>query len=293
MKNSHQAVLLTEVIENLAIKPDGIYIDATFGRGGHSGEILKKLNSNGRLIALDRDLDAIKFAQQEPALAQDARLQLVHTAFSHLQSVAEQHGVLLRVDGILIDLGVSSPQLENAQRGFSFLKSGPLDMRMDTREDLTAMTWINTASEQDMINVFRTYGEERYAKRIASFIVQARTEEPISTTGQLAEIVAKGHPRWERHKHPATRVFQAIRIFINQELEQINMTLPQIKSVLKTGGRLLIISFHSLEDRIVKRFIQSHPADFKRIAKIKPSRAEVLQNPRARSALLRVTEKIS
>ena len=295
--NEHKPVLLNEVIENLAIVADGIYMDATFGRGGHAAVIMANLNASGKLFAMDRDPEAINSAKQQEIFATKNFL-IQQDSFVMLKKFAEQQNVVGKVNGILLDLGVSSPQLENAARGFSFLKEGPLDMRMNPEQGMTAAEWINSARENEIERVLNEYGEERYARRIAAAIVRARTAQKITTTTALAEIIADAHPRWERHKHPATRSFQAIRIFINQELEQLAAVLEQCIQILAIGGRLVVISFHSLEDRIVKQFIQFHakkelPPDLKKIAKIKPERAEVLTNPRARSALLRVAEKIA
>lgn len=307
----HQPVLLNEVIEQLAIKPDGIYIDGTFGRGGHAEVILKNLGPNGQLIAFDKDLEAIKAAQENP-IFNDARFSIKQGSFTTLLDHMESLNCVGKVAGILLDLGVSSPQLDDAERGFSFLRDGPLDMRMDTTQDMNAASWINSASEREISFVLKEYGEERYAPRIAAAIVKARDQYPITTTGQLAEIVAKAHPRWEPHKHPATRAFQAIRIFVNSELDELRQVLEQCLTILAIGGRLLTISFHSLEDRIVKEFIAFHgsgnhwPRDLpitqdviaetlrvKRInGAIRASATELEQNPRSRSAILRIMEKL-
>lgn len=305
----HQPVLMTEVLHGLAIKPNGIYIDATFGRGGHSTAILSQLNNEGKLLAIDKDLSAYHYAKKQ--FATDKRFTVRHGLFTQLIKFVEELNWTGKVDGILLDLGVSSPQLDDPQRGFSFLRDGPLDMRMDTTQQPDAASWINQASETDICQVLRDYGEERYAKRIAKAIVRERDLEPIITTGRFAEIVAAAHPAWERHKHPATRSFQALRIFINHELEELSNTLKQCVEILTIGGRLAVISFHSLEDRIVKQFIREKseadklpkhiPIIFsheqKRIRNIgkaiKTSEAEIKLNPRARSAVLRLAEKIA
>jgi len=308
---SHQPVLLKEVLEHLAIKPDGIYIDGTFGRGGHSSEILKHLGPNGHLLAIDKDAEAIQ-AAQDKGLCADPRFHIHQGSFISLSALAAAKGWIGQVDGILLDLGVSSPQLDDASRGFSFLKDGPLDMRMDSTQPQDAKQWIHTAEEAEIAEVLKTYGEERYSRRIAAFIVAARLESPIETTGRLAEIVAKAHPRWEPHKNPATRTFQAIRIFINRELDELTQVLPQSLDILKAGGRLAVISFHSLEDKLVKNFLNGYgsaahlPRELPltatevqaalRLKKItgavRATTAEITENPRARSAILRVMEKI-
>lgn len=292
MKKLHQPVMLREVLDNLITDPDGIYIDATFGRGGHAIEILKKLSTNGKLFAIDKDPEAVLYAQKNIT---DKRFLIKQGSFDMLEEFAEQHNITGKITGILFDLGVSSPQLDEPLRGFSFQKEGPLDMRMDTTQKLTAATWINSASEQEIIDVLKELGEERYAKRIAQFIDRERKTNPIHTTTQLAKIVLAANPRWEHRKHPATRTFQAIRIFINQELQQLQTALNQALKILALHGRFAVISFHSLEDRIVKQFIQTESKAFrlKKIAKIKPTREETLQNRRSRSALLRVAEKIA
>lgn len=303
----HVPVLLDEVITGLHIKPDGIYIDATFGRGGHSLAILAKLNEQGKLFAIDKDDEAIRFAEQS---IQDKRFTIRKGSFVMLQQWIESLQLGQKIDGILLDLGVSSPQLDSPERGFSFLRDGPLDMRMDITNPLTAERWINTAPEREIAQVLKEYGEERFSKRIANAIVTARAQHVITRTLQLAEIIKKSNPSWEKHKHPATRSFQAIRIFINQELEDLSECLAQCLTVLKTGGRLAVISFHSLEDRIVKRFFKQE-AQGKQLPKDLPVKdcdiektikligkaqyageAEVAANPRARSAVLRIVEKL-
>lgn len=308
---SHTPVLQQAVQQYLAIKPQGIYIDATFGRGGHSADILRQLGPEGQLLAIDKDPEAIQAAQDKGFCA-DPRFHIEQGSFTTLYAHAAARGWIGKVDGILLDIGVSSPQLDDAQRGFSFTQDGPLDMRMDNTQSQDAKHWINTAKEAEIATVLKTYGEERYARRIAAFIVAARAESPIETTGRLAEIVAKAHPRWEPHKNPATRSFQAIRIFINQELEELETVLPQSLETLKTGGRLVVISFHSLEDKLVKQFFNTYgsaahlPRELPltaveldttlRLKKItgavRATTAEITENPRARSAILRVMEKI-
>lgn len=300
----HRSVLLDEAVEALAMKPDGIYVDATFGRGGHTRLILDGLGAGGRLIALDRDPEAVAAGQ---AIG-DSRLAVRHAAFSQLQRVLHELDVPA-VDGVLLDLGVSSPQLDDAARGMSFRFDAPLDMRMDTSQGETAQEWLAQASQRQIAEVIRNYGEERFASEIAKTIVAARSRAPITTTGQLAEIVAQAVRTREPGQHPATRSFQAIRIFINQELEELSLVLPQCVDVLAPHGRLVIISFHSLEDRIVKRFLRSeaHPvvparlplrADQMPKPRLnvvgRPQRAserEVAENPRARSAIMRVAER--
>ena len=247
----HRTVLLEEAVDALAVKPGGVYVDATFGRGGHSRLILGQLNEQGRLIALDKDPAAIA-AGGEIA---DPRLKVIHAAFGSLEEVLKAEGVE-RVDGVLLDLGVSSPQLDEAARGFSFRLDAPLDMRMDTSRGLTAAEWLAQASQQQLAEVIKNYGEERFANAVAKAIVAARAGGAIATTRQLAEIVASAVRTREQGQHPATRSFQAIRIHLNQELEELSLALPQAVDALKPGGRLVVISFHSLEDRIVKRFLR-------------------------------------
>lgn len=306
----HQSVLLQEAIEGLNIKKDGIYVDATFGRGGHSRAILERMGPQGRLIAIDLDLDAIHIANQAPFLS-DPRFEIEHGSFSMLETFIQKRNLQGHVDGVLLDLGVSSPQLDDASRGFSFLRDGPLDMRMNTEQAIDAATWVSEASEKELADVIYQYGEERFSRRIARAIVAKRAQAPIQTTAQLADIVAQSVPKKEKHKHPATRTFQAIRIFVNKELEAIQQVLPQILNMMSVGGRLCVISFHSLEDRIVKRFIQRESAGDtlppglpikdvalnKRLKKIGqlivPGQSETENNPRARSSKLRIAEKIA
>jgi 16S rRNA (cytosine1402-N4)-methyltransferase len=298
----HVSVLLEESVAALAIKPDGTYLDGTFGRGGHSRAILRSLSNSGRLIAFDKDPQAESSAEQ---FSEDPRFEFVRASFAEISSRVETS----ELDGILLDLGVSSPQLDNAERGFGFSDDGPLDMRMDTRAGMTAAEWLATAPEADIADVIKTYGEERFAKRMASAIVKARAESPITRTKQLATIVAEANPKWEPHKHPATRAFQAIRIFINRELEDLEVALGHTVDALSEGGRLVVISFHSLEDRIVKRFMRDQ-ARGQQLPKhvpvidsdtgktlnlvgkaVKPSTNEVQRNPRSRSAIMRVAER--
>jgi 16S rRNA (cytosine1402-N4)-methyltransferase len=305
---SHQPVLLDEVLEGLSIKPRGTYIDGTFGRGGHASRIVEKLDDQGRLLVMDKDPQAIAAARR--LFAADERVIIAKGSFTMLKQQATEQGWLGKVDGVLLDLGISSPQVDDAARGFSFRRDGALDMRMDPDSGRSAAQWIAQVSERDLAAVLKEYGEERFAKRIARAIVTAREDQPITTTKQLASIIAKAHPRWEIGKDPATQSFQAIRIFINNELDELTTCLGQVLDVLKSGGRLVIISFHSLEDRIVKRFIRDqsrgdrYPAGvpvtqaqlnprLKAIGKaIKPGDAELERNPRARSSVLRIAEKI-
>ncbi len=306
MATAHVPVLAQEAVTALAIQSDGVYVDATFGRGGHSRMILDKLGPGGRLVALDRDPDAIRAG----AAVGDARLTLVQSAFSRLGAVLDELG-LGQVNGIMLDIGVSSPQLDDATRGFSFRYDAPLDMRMDPGSGLSAADWLATAAEGEISEVIRTYGEERFAKSIAHAIVEARKKEAIRSTGQLANLVASTVKRREPGQHPATRTFQAIRIHINRELEELTAVLPQCVDKLKPGGRLAVISFHSLEDRIVKRFMRDEAMGEQAPARLpipaamlKPGRLklvgraqhasdeEVAANPRARSAVLRVAERM-
>ena len=309
MNEQHQPVLLNEVLTGLAIEPDGVYLDATFGRGGHSAAILAQLGSAGRLFAADRDPDAVNAASNDKRFS-DPRFCIQQRSFTELYDYMAEQGMLGEVKGILFDLGVSSPQLDNPERGFSFLHDGPLDMRMNPAVGLSAAEWLAQVAEADLCSVLKEYGEERYAKRIARAIVQAREQAPIIRTGQLSALVSAAHPHWERHKHPATRVFQAIRIAVNDELNQLESVLQRCIEVLAIGGRLAVISFHSLEDRSVKKFIQQQleGGDFPRHLPIreaqrnirlrrithgiKPSVEEIAGNTRARSATLRVVEKI-
>ena len=302
---SHATVLLQEAVEALEIKSDGIYVDGTFGRGGHSRLILQQLGSHGRLIALDKDPLAIAAAQQ----ITDVRFQIVHSAFADLDTVLQELHVP-QVDGVLLDLGVSSPQLDDAQRGFSFRFDAPLDMRMDTSKGQTAAEWLAVAEESLLRGVIRDYGEERFAAQIARTIVAARQKQPIETTRQLSEIVAQAVRTREPGQNPATRTFQAIRIYLNQELDELARILPQCVEHLRDKGRLVVISFHSLEDRMVKRFLRDMAEGDKLprnvpirasevpqgkvqlIGKpIRASEAELAINPRARSAIMRIAER--
>lgn len=304
----HLPVLLKQSIEGLLIKPNGIYVDATFGRGGHSRAILNRLNEQGRLFAIDKDPEAIAHANH--LFGKDRRFMILPGSFSQLSELASTQQIIGKIDGILLDLGVSSPQLDEAERGFSFTRKGPLDMRMDTTRGISAADFINQASVEEMADIFKRYGEERFARRIAKAIAVARQQQGIETTTALAEIIKAAHPKWEKHKHPATRVFQAIRIHVNNELADLSAVLEQAMDVMSSGGRLVVISFHSLEDRIVKQFMKKVakgpeiPTEvpvkstdialrFKRIGKaMKPSEDEIQQNVRARSAVLRIGEKI-
>ena len=306
---SHIPVLLNEVLDALNIHAEGTYLDCTFGRGGHSRAILQQLGENGRLFALDQDPDAV--AEGELLAASDPRFQIIHCPFDQLAHVLSEYKLTRSVDGILLDLGVSSPQLDNAERGFSFMRDGELDMRMNPSEGQSVAEWLQFAKVEDIAQVIKTYGEERHAKRLAKAIVTARELEPLTHTRQLAEIVATAHPQWEEGRHPATRTFQAFRIFINRELEQLAEVLPQTLDLLAPEGRLAVISFHSLEDRIVKRFIRdevrgdNYPPNFpvtvdmlnpqlRQIGKaVFPSEEEVSRNPRSRSAVLRVAERLA
>ncbi len=305
----HDSVLLQESIAALAIQPDGVYVDATFGRGGHARAILSELGEQGRLLICDRDPQAIAVARQMAAA--DPRLTVIDSAFSGIYTVVEELGLLGAVNGILFDLGVSSPQLDNAERGFSFMRDGPLDMRMDPASGISAAQWINSAPEKEIADVIYKYGEERHSRRMAKWVVEERLQAPIVTTGRLAEIIKQANPAWEKDKHPATRAFQAIRIFINDEFAEIQAALDKTIPILTIGGRLVVISFHSLEDRIVKKFISlqtkgdSFPRDLpvmssqlnpklRGIGKAtKASGLEVRTNPRARSAVMRVAEIIA
>lgn len=310
MSNEHKPVLLDECLCGLSIKPGGIYIDGTFGRGGHSQAILEQLDEDGRLIAIDKDSDAVAFAKEQ--FQEESRFCIYHGSFDDVTDFAIDADVVGKVDGILLDLGVSSPQLDNPDRGFSFIKDGPLDMRMDTTQGQSASQWINQAEEADIATVLKEYGEERFAKRIARAICEHRQKEPFKRTLELAEVIAKANPKWEKHKHPATRAFQAIRIFINRELDSLERFLSNVLSLLAPGGRLAIISFHSLEDRMVKVFMRRQAKGeamprklpirdlemkgrtFKLIGKaIKPNEHEVKENVRARSAVLRVGERLA
>ena len=304
----HITVLLQEAVDGLAIRPDGIYVDGTFGRGGHSRLILQHLGPNGRLYAIDRDPQAVAVAKEW----NDPRFEIISGPFSGLYDYMAERDLLGKVDGLLLDLGVSSPQLDQADRGFSFMQDGPLDMRMDPTRGQSAAEWLQTADEADIAWVIKTFGEERFGKRIARAIVERNRVEPMTRTKELAEVIAAATPVKDKHKHPATRTFQAVRIWVNSELEEIELALKSSLDVLAPGGRLSIISFHSLEDRIVKRFMREQsrgpqvPAglpmteeqlrklggrQLRALGKLMPGEEEVAENPRARSSVLRIAER--
>ncbi len=306
--NHHRPVLLDEVVEALAIKSDGVYLDGTFGRGGHAEKILSHLGPQGRLLAMDQDPQAIEVAQQK--FAKEPRFEIVQQNFEKIQEFVASKGLTHKVDGVLLDIGVSSPQLDDASRGFSFLRSGPLDMRMNPQAGQSAAEWLANVDEYDLVTVLMHKGEEKFARRIASAIVAARKETEITDTVQLANIIAAAKPIKDKKKHPATKSFQAIRIHINRELEVLESALQASLNVLAVGGRLAVISFHSLEDRMVKRYFRDVsrgpqiPKDIPIMAKdieqpyklvgkaIKPGKQELQENPRARSSVLRVLERI-
>jgi 16S rRNA (cytosine1402-N4)-methyltransferase len=305
----HKSVLLDEAISGLVRQADGVYIDGTFGRGGHSSEILQRLSPQGRLLSIDKDVDAVN-SEQARTLLRDTRFELAHDSFANMSALASERGYLGKVDGILLDLGVSSPQLDVAERGFSFMKDGPLDMRMDVTQGESAAVWLSHVTESGLIKVLRDYGEEKFARRIATEIVLHRQEKNIETTGQLAALIEGVVKKREPGKHPATRTFQAIRIKINKELDDLEVLLANSVTLLKKGGRLVVISFHSLEDRIVKRFmreqsrgnflprhlplpLETEALTFKCIGNaIKSSVDEVETNVRSRSAILRIAERL-
>lgn len=307
MPDFHRTVLLQEAVAALITDRNGTYVDCTYGRGGHSQAIADSLQPDGRLLVIDRDVRAIEHARSR--FASDPRVLVAHGAFSEIKAIAQRHDIE-QVDGVLLDLGVSSPQIDTADRGFSFQQPGPLDMRMDQSHGETAEEWLSRASADEITEVLKTYGEERFARRIARNIVDIRSRMPINTTDKLVEIVETSIPRREKHKHPATRTFQAIRIRINRELEELESCLADVVDLLHSGGRIVVISFHSLEDRIVKRF-------FRRMAKgddlpprlpirdaelnkrlklvgkpVKPGEDEIRENRRARSSVMRVAEKL-
>jgi 16S rRNA (cytosine1402-N4)-methyltransferase len=309
--SGHRSVLSASAVEHLVVDPSGVYVDATFGRGGHARAILRRLTTGGRLFALDRDPEAVAAART----IDDPRFHIEHTPFSRLRETLAMHGVA-RLAGILFDVGVSSPQIDDPARGFSLRMDGPLDMRMDTTRGETAADWLARATVDELTRVLRDYGEERFATPIAKALVARRTaERPLATTGDLAAVVADAIParsRKDAAQHPATRTFQAVRIHVNQELEELALALDQAASMLNTGGRLVVISFHSLEDRLVKRFIERHAhperadasarrlplraADLPRptlraVARVLPDDSEIAANPRARSAVMRVAER--
>jgi len=304
---AHTAVLRDDAVAALAIKEDGVYVDATFGRGGHTEAILQRLGPQGRLLALDRDPEAVAYGRDR--FSTDTRFEIAQGSFSMLGEQIARRGLMGRIDGVLFDLGVSSPQLESPSRGFSFRQEGPLDMRMDPSRGESAAEWIARAEEREIADTLFTLGEERYARRIARAIVAERGVKPIDTTTQLAALIKAAVPTRERHKDPATRSFQAIRLRINAELDEIRAALPQAMRALARGGRLVVISFHSLEDRIVKQFLRDQsrgpelPPELpvRPVASAvplrvigraqKPSPGEVRENPRARSAVMRVAER--
>jgi len=303
-------VLQHEALQALAILPSGIYVDGTYGRGGHSELILQSLDAHGRLIALDQDPEAIADGQRR--FGREPRFSLHKRNFEELEAVALEADVMGKLNGVLLDLGVSSPQLDQPERGFSFNHEGALDMRMDTQQGPTAAEWLAEVSAQDLATVLREYGDERFAKRIAQAIVNERTSRPLKSTLQLAEVVKAAHPRWDHQRHPATKTFQAIRIHINRELAVLESALEQSARLLAIGGRLVVISFHSLEDRAVKRFLRGPVPDrniprhlplpdsvlnprktMKALGKVVATESERKQNPRARSAVLRSGVRIA
>jgi len=308
-EDHHIPVLRDDVLQQLNLRPDGLYVDGTFGRGGHTQSLLDQLGPDGRLIVVDRDPQAIATAQ---SLAdQDKRVTVVRESFGEIERIAAAHGIAGQVDGVLLDLGVSSPQLDDPERGFSFMRDGPLDMRMDPATPVSAEEWLNTATEQEMARIISRYGDERAARRIARVICSERTKQRISRTGQLADLIETLLPRRGKRKHPATKTFQAVRIHINNELGELQAFLEAILNVLAIGGRLCVISFHSLEDRMVKRFLRDHsrvdpelaalpvvPESAQPVMRlvssaIRPNAEECERNPRARSAVLRVGEKLA
>ena len=305
----HITVLLNEAVDTLVENPDGFYIDGTFGRGGHSALVLSRLSETGSLMGIDKDPEAITCAAER--FGSESRFSIERGSFAEMQAFVEQRGLLGKVDGVLLDLGVSSPQLDDPARGFSFMADGPLDMRMNPDVGESAAEWIARAGDKEIADVLYTYGEERHSRRMARAIIAEREIEPITTTGRLAKIIAEANPSWEKGKNPATRAFQGIRIFINRELEDLEDCLDQALEVLKPGGRLVVISFHSLEDRIVKRFIRKHVKGdehlppgipvtddmleirLKAVGKaVKAGKQEVSDNPRSRSAVMRAAKKV-
>lgn len=307
--NQHVTVLLQEAVGALVTNPSGFYVDGTFGRGGHSALVLARLADDGCLLGIDKDLAAIAVANER--FAGDSRFEIAHASFAELVTLIEARGMMGKVDGVLLDLGVSSPQLDEAERGFSFQNDGPLDMRMDQTRGQSAAEWVNTVAEDELVRVLKEYGEERFARRMARAIVEERQVKPFARTSHLAEVIKEANPAWEKGKHPATRAFQAIRIQVNDELTDLDAVLEQALSVLAIGGRLVVISFHSLEDRIVKRFIRRQelgdpvprgvPIRDEQLNKrmrscgkaAKASDTEVGVNVRSRSAIMRIAEKIS
>jgi 16S rRNA (cytosine1402-N4)-methyltransferase len=307
-ESQHITVLLNEAVAALITDPSGFYVDGTFGRGGHSALVLQQLSPDGSLLGIDKDLTAIATAQSR--FAEDSRFAIAHGSFAELAQLVEARGMTGKVTGVLLDLGVSSPQLDEAERGFSFMHDGPLDMRMDQTRGQSAAEWVNSASEDDIVWVLREYGEERFAKRMARAIIAEREKSPFSRTKHLAEVIKEANPAWEKGKHPATRAFQAIRIHVNNELTDLDTVLEQALAVLAPSGRLVVISFHSLEDRAVKRFIRRQelgdpvpkglPIRDDQLNKrmrslgkaVKASDEEVKANLRSRSAVMRMAEKL-
>jgi 16S rRNA (cytosine1402-N4)-methyltransferase len=305
----HITVLLDEAVDALVENASGFYVDGTFGRGGHSDRILERLDADGQLLAIDKDTSAIDVARHR--FGSDARFAIEHTSFAELSRLVGEREKAGKVDGILLDLGVSSPQLDEPERGFSFLNDGPLDMRMDQTRGMSAAEWVNTAAESELARVMKEYGEERFAKRMANAVVREREQSPITRTGRLAHILKEANPAWEKGKHPATRAFQGIRIHINNELGDLESVLDQALEMLVVGGRLVVISFHSLEDRLVKRFIRRHEKGDpvprgvplmesqlnrrlrSRSKAVKAGGDELGRNVRARSAVMRVAEKLA
>ena len=305
---NHTTVLLNEAVAALDIKDDGFYIDGTYGRGGHSQLILEQLGEQGRLLGIDKDPQAILHGNE--IQKQDLRLHMYQGSFSTIKAIAEDRDLLGKVDGVLLDLGVSSPQLDDAQRGFSFLRDGPLDMRMDPTSGMSAADWLRIAEEDEITEVLKRFGEEKFGKRIARAIIEKRKTEPLTTTHELVALIDEAVPVKDKFKHPATRSFQGIRIFVNQELSDLEKVLDGFLEVLKPGGRMVIISFHSLEDRIVKRFIRKHvqgdsfprglpiteQQKHRRLKAqgkaIKATAEQIKANPRARSAVMRIAEKL-
>ncbi len=310
MTDLHETVLAEATVSALVSNREGLYVDATFGRGGHSRRLLQVLGSSAQLLVIDRDQRAIAVAE---ALAlRDRRVVVRQGSFSELGQWLTLSGWMGQVSGVLMDLGVSSPQLDAAERGFSFQADGPLDMRMDQDQAVSAQTVLAEMDEKSLAELFVTYGEERYARRIARALVEARKKEPLLRTLQVANLIARAHPSWERHKHPATRCFQALRLYVNRELEELQQVLPMAQNALCSGGRLAVISFHSLEDRIVKQFFRQGVAPVQDrhamwnpqaqalrpvfsyvIKRMEPSAEEVQRNPRSRSAHLRVVERLA
>src|SRR5450755_587233 len=303
---THRSVLLPEAIDALVTDVDGTYVDGTFGRGGHARALLARLSARGRLVALDRDASAVASAGDDPALAADPRFAIEHTAFSAMTATLAARGIAA-VSGVLLDLGVSSPQIDDPERGFSFRFDGPLDMRMDTTRGESAAEFLARADERHIAEVIRDYGEERFALQVAKALVARREGgHPVRTTGELADVVARAVKTRETGQNPATRTFQALRIFVNAELEELEQALTAALALLAPGGRLVVVSFHSLEDRIVKTFIAREsksvfdrrapfaapkPQRMRAIARIKPGETELRANPRSRSAILRVAER--